>query len=118
MRSAVHPVFSLLFQVLHRRFDVEFIAEVAAKGIRRVYTAVLPTRTAESDVQVAKVPFQVILDGDVHDIKNAVEEFRHPRLLFEEILYLLVPAGEFLICIQPAGIQNSPAVEDVSPSVS
>jgi len=84
---------------------------MSCQGIGGVYTAVLTTGTTEVDLQAFKITPQVIVYGHIHDVECAVEKIGHFGLLFEEVLYRLVAAGEFFILIKPAGVEQPAAVE-------
>src|ERR1700761_5001020 len=110
-RKLIYPVLRLLFYMMQVDLYMKFIPEMTGQGIRRIHAPVLTTRAAKIYSKAFKTSFDIIFHGDIHDIVNAVQVLRHPRLLFQEILYLFIPPGQRLELGDPSGIQDPPAIE-------
>ena len=70
-----------------------FISKVPGQRVGGVNAPMLAAGTAEADTEAGKFSFDIVLHGDIDDVINAVQELRHPGLLFEEVLDRLVPAS-------------------------
>src|ERR1700744_390260 len=90
---------------------MKFIPEMPGQCIRSIHAPVLTARTATTDRQTGESPPDIILYRDVDDIIDAVQEFRHPRLLFQEVFHGLVTTRLGLEFRDAAGIQDAPAIE-------
>ena len=73
--------------------EMKLVFKVSCKGISGIYAAVLATGASKIDRQVGKTAVDIISNGDVYNIKNAVEEIGHLRALFQEVFYGLITAG-------------------------
>src|SRR5271156_5898529 len=97
---------------------MKFIPEVPGQGVGCIDAPVLAAGAAKADLEAFEAPFDKVFDGDVHKVVNAVEEFGHPRLLFEEILYRLVAAGERLEFGDASRVEDAAAIEYKSAAIA
>ena len=95
-----------------------FISKVPGQRIGGVYAPMLAAGAAKADTEAGKPSFDIIFHGDIDDVINAVEEFRHPGLLFEEVLDRLVPAGLGPELLYPARVEDAPAIKDKTAAVA
>ena len=77
----------------------------------------LSARTAEIDLEAFEAAPDIVVNRDIHHIVYAVQEFRHPGLLFEKIFYGFVAARLRLELRQPARVEDGSAVEDKAAAV-
>src|SRR6185437_8109042 len=78
----------------------------------------LPTGTAKAHLEAREPAADIIFHRDVYDIISAVEEFRHPRLLFQIVFHGFVATRRGLEFGDPPRVEDPAAVEDKTAAVA
>src|SRR5580692_6739411 len=98
--------------------DMIFISEVPGQRVRGVDAPMLAAGAAKADTEAGEPSCDKIFHGDVDDVIRSIQELRHPGLLFEEVLDRLVAARQGPELLHPAGVEDTPAIEDKTAAVT
>src|SRR5215213_4830477 len=88
------------------------------QGIGSIYATMLSTGTAKTYHQVFKSSFYVFFNGDVYDIKNAIEKIQHSCLLLQIIFHAFISPMLRFIFFHPARIQDTATIENKTTSIT
>src|SRR6476646_9513968 len=78
----------------------------------------LPASTTKAHHKARKPSPDVIFNGNINNIKYAIEKFNHARLLFKEVFYFFIFSVIRFKLLISAGIQYSPAIKNKSTAIA
>ena len=96
-RPLILPFLALLLKMVKNYLYPIFFFDVFGEFISSKDGAVLAAGTAKIDGERSKTSVDIILYGAIHNPENAVEEFIHGTMLFQEVDDRLIAAREFFV---------------------
>lgn len=98
--------------------DGVFVLEVLRQMLGAIDRTMLPTGTAESDLQVAETALQEPLHMVVHQFIHRLQECEDLAVFLQKIYHRLIKPRQGFIFLVLTGIMGTAAIEHITPSVS
>src|SRR5436190_2851909 len=116
--SQINPLSCLLLNMIELNANTKFIFQMASECFSSIDRSVLATGTTKTHHQVGESAFNILLNGNVHDIEYAVEEVNHFCSLLQEIPHFFVFPMIFFVFFESSRIEYSPAIKHKTATVA